>query len=111
MLLKHNGENIDCDKCSFSCMGKQNMISHNKKNHSKSHQSCNICQKDIRKKTFQLHIRTHDKSKSFSCVKCSAVFVQHEYLKRHIRHTCEGYREDELLLKLESSFLENEVNS
>ena len=106
--LEHSGQKFDCDKCSSSKLGKQEMIVHKKKNHKdiKTHQTCTICKKNIRTKYFYLHTRIHDKSKQFICSKCSAVFLQHEYLIRHIRQKCIGFREDELLLKLESLLLD-----
>ena len=83
------------------------MIHPKSKHHDeKPNKVCDTCHKTMKKSAFQGHLRTHDKSKTFNSLKCSSVFSQHMYLKRHIRYKCSGYKDDELLLQLEYSLLD-----
>ena len=102
------GHTFYCDLCDESFKIRGELIIHRKIKHhgEKPKKVCDKCQKTIKKRAFLAHLRTHDKSKIFKCLKCSSVFSQHMYLNRHIRYKCIGYKNDELLLQLEYSLLD-----
>ncbi|XP_050540127.1 gastrula zinc finger protein XlCGF42.1-like [Daktulosphaira vitifoliae] len=84
-LLTHSGKKpykcTDCEKCFFT---KSKMIEHRIVHSVRSH-FCSICSKGFkRKRSLEIHLKTHVIEKPFQCITCSKYFKNKQCLKKHL---------------------------
>ncbi|GBP10178.1 Zinc finger protein 2 [Eumeta japonica] len=78
--------NFQCDKCTYRCFSRHELISHMVKHGGERIYECQVCKKAFaRKKTLREHMRIHLDDKRFSCTVCGQSFIQKCSLKGHMK--------------------------
>ncbi|XP_039681050.1 zinc finger protein 724-like isoform X1 [Perca fluviatilis] len=87
-LMKHiktHENNFDCTVCAMTCQSTEQLITHLKSFHNKTH-FCDVCGKTFANiRRLRLHEKIHTGIKEFVCQECGKTFYRKEHLIVHVR--------------------------
>ncbi|XP_028455903.1 zinc finger protein 724-like [Perca flavescens] len=87
-LMKHiktHENNFDCTVCAMTCQSTEQLITHLKSFHNKTH-FCDVCGKTFTNiRRLRLHEKIHTGIKEFVCQECGKTFYRKEHLIVHVR--------------------------
>ncbi|XP_032392655.1 zinc finger protein 16 isoform X2 [Etheostoma spectabile] len=87
-LMKHiktHENNFDCTVCGMTCQSTEQLITHVKSCHNRTH-ICDVCGKTFPNiRCLRLHEKVHNGVKEFVCQECGKTFYRRDHLIVHVR--------------------------